>query len=851
MGINEIIMYIMMFFMLIAAVDRILSQFGGSARFLGKFGKSIEGSGGQFEEGFMAMGALGLAMVGMTALAPVLAHVLGPVIIPVYEMLGANPSMFAGTLLACDMGGFFLAKELAGGDVAAWLYSGLILGSMMGPTIVFSIPVALGIIEPSDRRYLALGVLAGIVTIPIGCIAGGLVAMYSGVQINGQPVEFTFALILMNMIPVIIVAILVALGLKFIPEKMINGFQIFAKVLVALITLGLAAAVVKFLLGWELIPGLDPIFMAPGDKPGEVMRAIEVIGSISCVLLGAYPMVLLLTRWFEKPLMSVGKVLNMNNIAAAGMVATLANNIPMFGMMKQMDTRGKVINCAFAVSAAFALGDHLGFAAANMNAMIFPMIVGKLIGGVTAMNTRQLLSVGIDIGTTTTQVIFSHLELVNRAAVSQVPRYEFIKREISWQSPVFFTPVDKQGGLKEAELKSLILEQYQAAGIAPESVDSGAIIITGESAKTRNARPAVMALSQSLGDFVVASAGPHLESVIAGHGAGAQTLSEQRLCRVLNIDIGGGTANYALFDAGKISGTACLNVGGRLLETDSQGRVVYAHKPGQMIVDECFGAGTDARSLTGAQLVQVTRRMAALIVEVIDGTLSPLAQALMQTGLLPAGVTPEIITLSGGVGECYRHQPADPFCFADIGPLLATALHDHPRLREMNVQFPAQTVRATVIGAGAHTLSLSGSTIWLEGVQLPLRNLPVAIPIDETDLVSAWQQALLQLDLDPKTDAYVLALPASLPVRYAAVLTVINALVDFVARFPNPHPLLVVAGQDFGKALGMLLRPQLQQLPLAVIDEVIVRAGDYIDIGTPLFGGSVVPVTVKSLAFPS
>ncbi|MDI8745012.1 ethanolamine utilization protein EutH, partial [Salmonella enterica subsp. enterica serovar Montevideo] len=234
-------------------------------------------------------------------------------------------------------------------------------------------------------------VLAGIVTIPIGCIAGGLIAMYSGVQINGQPVEFTFALILMNMIPVLIVAVLVALGLKFIPEKMINGFQIFAKFLVALITIGLAAAVVKFLLGWELIPGLDPIFMAPGDKPGEVMRAIEVIGSISCVLLGAYPMVLLLTRWFEKPLMNVGKLLNVNNIAAAGMVATLANNIPMFGMMKQMDTRGKVINCAFAVSAAFALGDHLGFAAANMNAMIFPMIVGKLIGGVTAIGVAMML----------------------------------------------------------------------------------------------------------------------------------------------------------------------------------------------------------------------------------------------------------------------------------------------------------------------------------------------------------------------------------------------------------------------------------------------------------------------------
>ncbi|EGP1156301.1 ethanolamine ammonia-lyase reactivating factor EutA [Salmonella enterica] len=513
------------------------------------------------------------------------------------------------------------------------------------------------------------------------------------------------------------------------------------------------------------------------------------------------------------------------------------------------------------------------------------------------MNTRQLLSVGIDIGTTTTQVIFSRLEFVNRAAVSQVPRYEFIKRDISWQSPVFFTPVDKQGGLKEAELKALILAQYQAAGIAHESVDSGAIIITGESAKTRNARPAVMALSQSLGDFVVASAGPHLESVIAGHGAGAQSLSEQRMCRVLNIDIGGGTSNYALFDAGKVSGTACLNVGGRLLETDAQGRVVYAHQPGQMIIDEVFGSGTDARALAAAQLGQVARRMADLIVEVITGALSPLAQSLMQTGLLPADITPEVITLSGGVGECYRNQPADPFCFSDIGPplaqslmqtgllpaditpevitlsggvgecyrnqpadpfcfsdigpLLATALQEHPRLREMNVQFPAQTVRATVIGAGAHTLSLSGSTIWLEDVQLPLRNLPVAIPQDDADLVNAWRQALLQLDLDPQTDAYVLALPATLPVRYAALLTVINALTAFVARYPNPHPLLVVAEQDFGKALGMLLRPQLPQLPLAVIDEVVVRAGDYIDIGTPLFGGSVVPVTVKSLAFPS
>ncbi len=296
-----------------------------------------------------------------------------------------------------------------------------------------------------------------------------------------------------------------------------------------------------------------------------------------------------------------------------------------------------------------------------------------------------------------------------------MPRYEFIKRDISWQSPVFFTPVDKQGELKEAELEALILAQYRAAGIAPQAVDSGAIIITGESAKTRNARPAVMALSQSLGDFVVASAGPHLESVIAGHGAGAQTLSRQRMCRVLNIDIGGGTSNYALFDAGNVSATACLNVGGRLLETDAQGRVVHAHPPGQRIVDALFGAGTNAR---GAD------RRAAGAGGAPDGGADrrgDRGHPLTAGAGADANRSTACGCSAGGdypfrrSGECYRHQPADPFCFSDIGPLLATALHEHPRLREMNVQFPAQTVRATVIGAGAHTLSLSGSTIWLEG----------------------------------------------------------------------------------------------------------------------------------------
>ncbi|WP_034455936.1 ethanolamine ammonia-lyase reactivating factor EutA [Buttiauxella noackiae] len=465
------------------------------------------------------------------------------------------------------------------------------------------------------------------------------------------------------------------------------------------------------------------------------------------------------------------------------------------------------------------------------------------------MKIRELLSVGIDVGTTTTQVIFSCLALVNRAAISQVPRYEFVKREITWQSPVFFTPVDVDGHLREAELLSLILAQYQAAGIAPESIDSGAIIITGETAKTRNARPAVMALSQQLGDFVVATAGPHLESVIAGYGSGAQALSQRQLNRVINIDIGGGTANYVLFEGGKVVASACLNVGGRLFETDTHGNVTFIHRPGQWIADELFGEGK--HTLTPEQLETVADRMAQLLYEVITGEISPLAQRLLMTDALPVGKPADVITLSGGVGECYRQPPETPFGFGDIGPLLAQAIHCHAGFTTLPLRVPEQTVRATVIGAGAHTLSLSGSTIWLDELALPLRNIPVVHALENDDLAQGWQQGLGLMDLNPTQDCYALAVPPEYSTSYATVQQIINALKIFIQHFPSVQPLIVVAEQDLGKALGMLLYPQMGQRKVAVIDEVVTRTGDYIDIGLPLFDGSVVPVTIKSLAFPS
>ena len=347
MGINEIIVYIMVIFMVLGAIDKCIGN-----RF---------GLGEKFEEGFMAMGSLALAMVGVISLAPVLANVLKPVVVPVFNFLGADPGMFGGTLLANDMGGAALSAELALNPQAG-LFGGLIVGAMMGVTIVFTIPVALGIIQESDQRFLALGVLAGIITIPLGAFVGGLVA------------GFPIMMVLRNLIPIVIIAALIALGLWKFENAVIRGFTVFGKFVVIVITLGLAAAVVEKLTGIVLIPGMNPI-----------EEGIVIIGDIAIVLAGAFPLVYVITKVFKKPLMGLGKVLKMNDVAAAGLVATLANSIPMFGMMKDMDDRGKIINVAFAVSAAFVFGDHLGFTAGFNSSMILPMIVGKLVGGITAV----------------------------------------------------------------------------------------------------------------------------------------------------------------------------------------------------------------------------------------------------------------------------------------------------------------------------------------------------------------------------------------------------------------------------------------------------------------------------------
>lgn len=369
LSINAVIMMIMMIFMVVGAVDKIM----GNKR----------GYGEQFDEGFNAIGPLAAAMAGVVAAAPVLAYVLGPILKPLYTSIGADASMFATTLLACDMGGYPLAMELAANE-SIGNFAGLILGTMMGPTIVFTIPVALGIMKKEDRPFLGAGILAGLITVPIGCIVGGLV-------MNMTPYKISISTILINLVPVILIAGLIVVGLWFAPTKMISGFSVFGAGVTIVITIFTAIAVFEYQTG-IMFPVLDMMVLPDAEGVIPLESGLLICGQIGIVLIGAFPMVKWITNTFSGPLNKLGAALGMNDKGSAGMVANLANNIAMFNILHEMNPKGKLLNVAFAVSAAFVFGDHLGFTAGVNKEMIFPVIVGKLVAGITAVILANLLA---------------------------------------------------------------------------------------------------------------------------------------------------------------------------------------------------------------------------------------------------------------------------------------------------------------------------------------------------------------------------------------------------------------------------------------------------------------------------
>ena len=367
-SLNKAVMIVIIIFLFVGGIDRIL-------------GNRL-GYGEKFLEGFEALGSLGAAMIGMIALVPVIKIVLGGVLGTFFRFIGADPSLFAGILLGCDLGGYPLAMELAESE-AVGSFTGLVIASIMGINIVFNIPVGMGIIREEDREFLATGMLVGFATVPIGCLAGGFVMKASGF-------ELTVRDIIMNTIPVLVVALLIIIGLVFAQEKMLKGFITFGKGVTALVTAATVIAVAQYLTGLRL-----PLFNVMVEPNAEGIIPLEdgfqVIGGIAIVLLGAFPMVMFITKKFSTPLKNLGAKFDLDEFAVAGMIANLANNIMMFQMMKDMKPKGKILNCAFTVSACFMLGDHLGFTAGVNQQLIVPMMAAKLAGGVTAVVAANML----------------------------------------------------------------------------------------------------------------------------------------------------------------------------------------------------------------------------------------------------------------------------------------------------------------------------------------------------------------------------------------------------------------------------------------------------------------------------
>ena len=459
------------------------------------------------------------------------------------------------------------------------------------------------------------------------------------------------------------------------------------------------------------------------------------------------------------------------------------------------------------------------------------------------MTGERLLSVGIDIGTTTTQLVFSRLTLRNEGAAFSVPHFAIAEKEVLYRSAIHFTPLLSDTRIDAAGVRDIVAREYAASGFAKSDVQTGAVIITGETARKENAREVLDALAGFAGDFVVATAGPALESVLAGKGSGAQAYSEAHRCAVLNLDIGGGTTNLALFENGILQDTGCLNVGGRLMKFDPDGTLTYLSP---VLRPHCdFSVG---QRLTEADLQGVLR----LLVDV-------LCRAVRGTGGIDDSITDKAVTVtgepllsfSGGVADLMDDQPREVFAYGDLGVLLGRAIF-HSALCQGRFLRAKETIRATVIGAGSHTTELSGSTIFYDRVRFPLKNLPVAALTQQEE---ALEPPALAEKIRAKTALFSGGTPAVLALhglknpRFSELCKLADGVaLGLRERAESGEPLIIAVRADMGKALGQAVGMLLPEAPLVCLDSVALDEGSYLDIGAPVAGGQVLPVVVKTLA---
>ena len=432
-----------------------------------------------------------------------------------------------------------------------------------------------------------------------------------------------------------------------------------------------------------------------------------------------------------------------------------------------------------------------------------------------------LRSVGLDVGTTTTQLILSELTVENQASAFSVPQMVIVDRKILYKSPIHFTPL-LQGDLVDGEgIRRIVTREYEQAGIHRNDVDTGAIIITGESSRKENARAVLDSLSDFAGEFVVATAGPDLESVLAAKGAGAVELSEN--ATVLHMDIGGGTSNLALLQDGKFLATGCLNVGGRLVKFQD-GTVTYVSPVLKGLTDIQIGDRADGQKIdTLAQVLTHALEMSAGLREPTDLLDRLWTKEIPRRNPL-FGNDPDkdlIISFSGGVADCIEtDHPL--LTFGDMGPALGKAIRNS-RLCQGHYALGKETIRATVIGAGCHSAQLSGSTVYHRNVSFPLKNLPV-VHLGQPD-------GVITLEGIP-----------------SATYAQISELADTIVEQVPDGPVYLAVEQDMAKALGQALALRLDtNRPMLCLDRIHLEEGDYLDVAAPI--GPALPVVVKTLVF--
>ena len=475
-----------------------------------------------------------------------------------------------------------------------------------------------------------------------------------------------------------------------------------------------------------------------------------------------------------------------------------------------------------------------------------------------AQDTVELTTVGIDIGSSTSHLLFARVTL-RRLAEGLSSRFVAVDRQVLWRSPITLTPFLADGSIDAHALQHFVAQSYHDAGFARRDIDTGAVILTGEAIKRRNARAIDEIFAAESGKFVCATAGHKLEALLAAHGSGATALSTRRGECGLHVDVGGGTTKLALIDRGRIVSVAAFAVGGRLLARDAAGGWTRIDDTA-VAVAQALGIEPTAAAFADKQArAALASRLADIVVDQILGDGSDaLGRSLELTAPLARSVQPQFLSFSGGVAEyIFGRETAD---YGDIAPLLADAIVQQLRTRvAIPVVEPLERIRATVIGASQFTVQVSGKTIHLSrpGV-LPVHNVPVvhlgldlAGPIDVRAISAGFAAAASKLDLDPAA-RHALAFAWHGEPDHPRLLAMATAIMRFAAPTGRrAEALFLVIDGDIGASIGRILRDELRlDGDIVSIDGVTLRELDFVDVGEMLQPSGVVPVVIKSLLFP-